>query len=293
MFVKQQLLLPLPMGSKRHVQEYAIDPQARAGTQFSCTAQHTLFHILHFGADCDLLVSFFPGQAFTSGSELFSLLSVLFTYYLFPDEGVLPEYNSHILYSPSVNSSMFNTAHILEPMANFHQPRSAYTISSDPALTYLPGYWAIISPIPVVPMQLKLQDVPTTEPSEGTKFVTAYTLNKQYGFSRTQSVCATVLVNSIALTCTDIPKLVQQYRYFAVPTLSDFVARHCLQKCIRISSIIAEHQCDPACPGYNDIFVFHWLKRPWTVKHNLGLSSRFFEVAFDNSPHDDGPVPRI
>jgi hypothetical protein len=81
-------------------------------------------------------------------------------------------------------------------------------------------------------MQLKLQDVPATEPGEGTKFVTAYTLNKQYGFSRTQSVCAAVPVNFVALMCTDIPKLVQLYRYFTVPTLFDVVACHRLQMSI-------------------------------------------------------------
>jgi hypothetical protein len=135
-----------------------------------------------------------------------------------PDEGVLPEYNGHISYSPSVNSSTFNAAHILEPTANVYQPCSAHTIGSDPALTYLPGYWAIVSPIPVTPMQLKLQDFPATEPGEGTKFVTAYTLNTQYRFSRTQSICAAVPVNFVALTSTDILKLVQLYRYFMVPT---------------------------------------------------------------------------
>ncbi|KAJ7849848.1 hypothetical protein B0H14DRAFT_2582327 [Mycena olivaceomarginata] len=132
---------------KSWVREYGIDPQARASTQFSCTAQRTLFHVLHFGADCDLLVPLFPGQASASSNMQNH-----------PDEGVLPEYNGHISYSPSVNSSMFNAAHILEPTANVYQPRSAHTISSDPALTYLPGYWAIV----------KLQDFPATEPGEGT-----------------------------------------------------------------------------------------------------------------------------
>jgi hypothetical protein len=144
----------------------------------------------------------------------------------------------------------------------------------------------------VAPLQLKLQDVPAAEPGEGTSFVTAYTLNKQYGFSRTQSVRSAVPDGSIALTCTDIPKFVQIYRYFTVPTLSDIVARHHLQTSTRLSSlvsIIAEHQCAPACPGYNDVFIFHHLKRPWTVKHNLASSSRSFEVVFDNSPRDDGP----
>ncbi|KAJ7325438.1 hypothetical protein DFH08DRAFT_817120 [Mycena albidolilacea] len=297
---------------KRHVREYAIDPQAPAGTQFLCAVQ----------------IPFFPSQASTSSHVQ-----------NFPDAGVLPEYNCHISYSPSVNSSTFNAAYVLEPKANVHQPHSAHTIGSDPALTYLPGYRVIVSIAPVAPMQWKLQDVPVTEPGEGTKFVTAYTLNKQsllwsheepppggsakaeitsliyhppalhvslvncmefmtklkqneYGFSRTQSVRSAVPVNSVALTCTDIPKLVQLYRYFTVPTLSDGVARHRRQTSIRISSlasILAEHQCAPACPGYNDVFVFHRLKRPRTVKHNLGLSSHFFEVVFDNSPRDDGP----
>ncbi|KAJ7352136.1 hypothetical protein DFH08DRAFT_805416 [Mycena albidolilacea] len=162
-------------------------------------------------------VPFFPSQASTSSNVQNH-----------PDTGVLPEYNGHILYSPSVNSSMFNAAHVLEPTANVHQPHSAHTIGSDSALTYLPGCRAIISQVPVAPMQLKLQDVPATEPSEGIKILS-------------------------------------------------------------LASILAEHQCAPTCPGYNAIFVFHWLKWPWTVKHNLGLSSHFFEVVFDNSPWDDGP----
>lgn len=122
--------------------------------------------------------------------------------------------------------------------------------------------------------------------------MTVYTLNKQYGFSRTQSVRSTVPVDSVALTCADVPKLIQLYRYFTVPTLSDVVARHRLQTSTRIlslASIIAEHQCDTACPGYNDVFVFHKLKQPRTVKYNLELSSRFFDVLFDNSPHNDPP----
>jgi hypothetical protein len=94
-----------------------------------------------------------------------------------PDAGVLPEYNGHISYSLSVNSSTFNAAHVLEPTANVHQPCRAHTIGSNPALTYLPSYRVIVSPPPVAPMQLKVQDVLSTEPGEGTKFVTAYTLN--------------------------------------------------------------------------------------------------------------------
>jgi hypothetical protein len=154
------------------------------------------------------------------------------------------------------------------------------------------GYRVFVSPESVEPMQIKLQDSPAAEPGEGTKFMTIYTLNKQYRFSRTQTVRAAVPINSVALKCADIPKLIQLYRYFTVPTLSDVVARHHLQTSIRISSlasIIAEHRCDPACPGYKDVFIFHKLKRPRTVKHNIGSSSRFFEVTFDNSPHDDGP----
>ncbi|KAJ7302966.1 hypothetical protein DFH08DRAFT_977346 [Mycena albidolilacea] len=171
-----------------------------------------------------------------------------------PDEA-LHWYNGHTPYNPTT--------------------RNVHT-GNDPVLTYLPGYWATISPAPVAPLQLKLQDVPATEPGEGIKFITVYTLNKEYGFSRTQSVCAAVPDASIALMCTDIPKLVQLYRYFTAPALSDLAARHCLQTSTRLSSLIS-------------IIAEHQLKRLQTVKHNLASSSRFFEMVFGNSPHDDGP----
>ncbi|KAJ7302392.1 hypothetical protein DFH08DRAFT_826723 [Mycena albidolilacea] len=92
----------------------------------------------------------------------------------------------------------------------------------------------------------------------------------------TQSVRAAVPDASIALMCTDIPKLVQLYRYFTAPTLSDLAARHCLQTSTRLLSLIS-------------IIAEHQLKCPWTVKHNLVSSSHFFEMVFDNSPHDNGP----
>jgi hypothetical protein len=141
-------------------------------------------------------------------------------------------------------------------------------------------------------MELKLQDAPATEAGEGTKFVTVYTLNKQYAFSKTQTSRAAVPVDSIALKCSNIPKLTQLYRYFTAPSLSDVVARHRLQTSTRMSSlvsIIANHRCDTLCPGYSDVFVFHQLQRPRTVKHNTHSDSRFFELTFDNAPRDDGP----
>src|SRR4051812_30292574 len=85
--------------------------------------------------------------------------------------------------------------------------------------------------------------------------------------SRTQSVRAAVSDASLALTCTDVPKLIQLYHYFTAPALSDLAARYHLQTSTRLSSlisIIAEHQCVSACPGYNNIFIFHRLKRPQT-----------------------------
>ncbi|KAJ7838244.1 hypothetical protein B0H14DRAFT_3459667 [Mycena olivaceomarginata] len=179
----------------------------------------------------------------------------------------------------------------------FHTEGPHYTTGiepseSDPALTYLPGYQALVSPQSVVPMELKLQDSPAIEAGEGTKFVTVYTLNKQYGFSKTQTSHAAVPVDSIALKCSDIPKLTQLYRYFTAQSLSEVVARHRLQTSTRMSSlvsIIANHRCDTLCPGYSDVFVFHRLQRPRTVKHNTHSDSRFFELTFDNAPRDDGP----
>jgi hypothetical protein len=40
-------------------------------------------------------------------------------------------------------------------------------------------------------------------------------------------------------------------------------------------SIIANHRCDTLCPGYSDMFIFHRLQRPQTVKHNTHSDSRF------------------
>jgi hypothetical protein len=199
------------------------------------------------------------------------------------------QFNSQFAYNPHVNSSTFNAAHILRPPCNVHQSHSG---GADPALTYMLGYWVFVSPESAEPMQVKLQDSPAAEPGEGTKFMTVYILNKQYRFSRTQTVQTAVPINSVALKCADIPKLIQLYCYFTVPTLSDVVVRHSLQTSIRIpslASIIVGHQCDPVCPGYKDVLIFHKLQQPRTVKHNIGSRSRFFEVTFDNSPHDDGP----
>ncbi|KAJ7812812.1 hypothetical protein B0H14DRAFT_2605530 [Mycena olivaceomarginata] len=154
-------------------------------------------------------------------------------------EGVLgshtsTQFNGQFSYNPHVNSSTFNAAHILRPPCNVHQSHGG---GADPALTYMSGYWVFVTPESVEPMQIKLQDSPAAEPGEVTKFMTVYTLNKQYIFSRTQTVRAAVPINSVALKYADIPKLIQLYRYFTVPTLSDLVARHRLQTSIRISSL--------------------------------------------------------
>ncbi|KAJ7829888.1 hypothetical protein B0H14DRAFT_2593755 [Mycena olivaceomarginata] len=66
-----------------------------------------------------------------------------------------PEFNGHIAYNSVLDSSTFNAArgaHIPQSASNGHQ------------------------------------DNPATEPGDGTKYMTIYTLNKQYGFSKAQSM---------------------------------------------------------------------------------------------------------
>jgi hypothetical protein len=196
---------------------------------------------------------------------------------------------------------MQHVEHISQSASNSHQAHSDHATRTDPALTYLPGYGEVVSPIPGGPMQLRLQDNPATEPGDGTKYMTIYTLNKQYSFSKAQSVRAAVPANSVALRCADIPKLIQMYRYFTVPTLSDVVARHRLQTSTRISSltsIIAEHQCDSTCPGYNDVFATRncfrkILREEWAGLHSFAFSLSCLGWAKSlREPEDRGGIKR-
>ncbi|KAJ7360869.1 hypothetical protein DFH08DRAFT_1031248 [Mycena albidolilacea] len=113
---------------KRTVQEHSTESQARTGTQLSYGAQFPIF----------------PSQVSTSSSVQFQ-----------PDEGGPHRYNSHTSYNPHVNSSMFNAAPVLDPTASVYQSRNVHPIGNDPALTFLPGYQATVSPTPVAPLQLK------------------------------------------------------------------------------------------------------------------------------------------
>ncbi|KAJ7348116.1 hypothetical protein DFH08DRAFT_808870 [Mycena albidolilacea] len=134
--------------------------------------------------------------------------------------------HSHSEDNQTVDGTMFNATHVTRPPFNVHAFQGAQVSHIDPATTYLPGYGTFVSRKYVEPLELKLQDGPAAEPGDGTSFLTVYTLNKQYGFSRTQPTRTAVPANSVALKCADLPKLIQLYRYFTVPTLSDVVSRH-------------------------------------------------------------------
>ncbi|KAJ7824988.1 hypothetical protein B0H14DRAFT_2596893 [Mycena olivaceomarginata] len=64
-----------------------------------------------------------------------------------------PYYNTGTEYGPPVDSSPFNASHTLRPSFNIHRSHALRPSESDPALTYLPGYRALVSPQSVVPME--------------------------------------------------------------------------------------------------------------------------------------------
>ncbi|KAJ7803809.1 hypothetical protein B0H14DRAFT_3776627 [Mycena olivaceomarginata] len=127
--------------------------------------------------------------------------------------------------------TMFNATHLMWPPFNMHE-FGAPVSHVDPATTYLPGYGSFVSREYVEPLELRLQDVPAAELGDGTSFLTVYTLNKQYGFFRSQPAHAAIPANSVTLKCANLLKLIQLYSYFTAPTLSDVAARHHLQTSI-------------------------------------------------------------
>jgi hypothetical protein len=116
--------------------------------------------------------------------------------------------HSHSEDNQTVDGTMFNATDVTQPPFNVHAFQGAQASHIDPATTYLPGYGTFVSRKYVKPLELRLQDSPAAEPGDGTSFLTVYTLNKQYGFSRTQPARAAGPANSVALKCANLPKLI-------------------------------------------------------------------------------------
>ncbi|KAJ7325760.1 hypothetical protein DFH08DRAFT_1027683 [Mycena albidolilacea] len=101
--------------------------------------------------------------------------------------------SSHTAYSHAADNSMSNATHTRRPPFNVHEFQRIQGTPVDPATRYLPGYSKFVFTKYVEPLELKLQDGPAAEPGDGTNFLTVYTLNKQYEFSRTQSARAAIV----------------------------------------------------------------------------------------------------